>query len=136
MRSAGQSNNFAGLFNKYGFSTNQLADISSDYTLIVWWASSMRNMAVALSALLVYTAQNPQGDQEDNTFKKLRSNLAHTMATVSKNTMNQFSEPWGMLATDLASGQRSQKSLQLICARLALALPNSSAPLAKAAVTS
>jgi hypothetical protein len=132
MRSAGQSNDFGGLFSNYAFNTNQLADIFSDYTLIVWWADAMHDMAVALTNLLGYMAQHPQWDPQDNAFKKLRSSLDQTMATVSKNTKAQFAEPWGLLAMDLASGQRSAKGLQLICSRLTLALSNSG-PQAKGA---
>jgi hypothetical protein len=135
MRSAGQSNDFGGLFSNYAFNANQLADIFSDYTLIVWWAGAMHDMAVALTSLLGYMAQHPQWDPQDNTFKKLRSSLDQTMATVSKNTKTQFAEPWGLLAMDLASGQKSAKGLQLICPRLTLVL-SSSGPQAKAALMS
>jgi len=127
MRKAGQPNNFGGVFNSFGFNANQLADINSDYTLIVWWADAMHDMAVALSTLLGYIAQHPQWDPQDNAFKKLRSNLDDTMAEVSKNTKDQFAEPWGLIAMDLASGRKSAKELQLICARLALALSSSGA---------
>jgi hypothetical protein len=135
MRSQGQANDFGGLFGSYGFNTNQLADIGSDYTLIVWWADAMHDMAVALSNLLSYMAQHPQWDPQDNAFKRLRSSLDQTMATVSKNTKDQFAEPWGLLAMDLASGQKSAKGFQLICPRLTLALSNSGAQ-AKAALMS
>jgi hypothetical protein len=135
MCSAGQGNDFGGLFSAYAFNTNQLADIVSDYTLIVWWAEAMHDTAVALSSLLGYMAQHPQWDPQDNAFKKLRSSLDQTMATVSKNTKAQFAEPWGLLAMDLASGQRSAKGLQLICSRLTLALSNNG-PQAKAALGS
>jgi hypothetical protein len=135
MRSAGQGNDFGGLFSNYAFNTNQLADIFSDYTLIVWWAGAMHDMAVALSSLLGYLAQHPQWDPQDNAFKKLRSSLDQTMAKVSKNTKDQFAEPWGLLAIDLASGHKSTKALQLICPRLTLALSNSG-PQAKAALMS
>jgi hypothetical protein len=135
MRSQGQANVFGGLFSNYAFNTNQLADIGADYTLIVWWANAMHDTAVALSSLLGYMAQHPQWDPQDNVFKKLRANLDKTMATVSKNTKDQFAEPWGLLAMDLASGQRSAKGLQLICPRLTLALSNSGGQ-AKAALMS
>ena len=135
MRSAGQSNDFGGLFSNYAFNTNQLADIFSDYTLIVWWAGAMHDTAIALTNLLGYMVQHPQWDPQDNAFKKLRSSLDQTMATVSKNTKSQFAEPWGLLAMDLASGQRSAKGLQLICSRATLALSNGG-PQAKAALGS
>lgn len=127
MRSAGQANDFGGLFHKYAFNSNQLADIGSDYTLIVWWADAMHDMAVSLSSLLGYIVQYPEWDPQDNVFKKLRSNLDETMAKVSKNTKDQFAEAWGLLVMDLASGQKSVKGLQLICPHVTLALSNSGA---------
>ena len=135
MRSSGQANDFGGLFNNYAFNSNQLADIGSDYTLIVWWSGAMHDMAMALASLLGYMAQHPQWDPQDNAFKRLRSGLDKTMAEVSKTTKQQFAEPWGLLAMDLASGQRSAKSIQLICPRLTMVLSNSGAQV-KAAATS
>jgi hypothetical protein len=132
MRAAGQPNDFGGLFNQNNFSANQLADICADYTLIVWWAGSMHNMAVALSNLLTYLAQHPQWDPEDNGFKQRRSKLDQTMASVSKNTKDEFAEPWGLVAMDLTSGQKADKTLQLVCPRITLALSNRP-PQAKAA---
>jgi hypothetical protein len=124
MRANGQANNFGGLFNKYAFNANQLADICSDYTLIVWWAAAMRDMAAALSAMQSYLAQHPQWDPQDNTFKRLRSNLEQTMASVTSNTRDEFAEPWGLLAMDLASRQKSAKTLQLVCPRITLVVSN------------
>jgi hypothetical protein len=127
MRTNGQANDFGGLFSKYAFNANQLADICSDYTLIVWWADAMRDMAVALSAMQSYLAQHPQWDPQDNTFKKLRSSLEQTMASVSSNTRDEFAEPWGLLAMDLASRQKSAKTLQLVCPRVTLVVSNTGA---------
>jgi hypothetical protein len=127
MRTNGQANEFGGLFSKYAFNANQLADICSDYTLIVWWADAMRHMAVALSAVQSYLAQHPQWDPQDNTFKKLRLSLEQTMTSVSSNTRDEFAEPWGLLAMDLASGQKSAKTLQLVCPRITLVISNAGA---------
>jgi hypothetical protein len=125
MRTNGQANDFGGLFNKYAFNANQLADICSDYTLIVWWADAMRNMASALSAMQSYLSQRQHWDPQDNTFKKLRSHLEQTMASVSSNTRDEFAEPWGLLAMDLASCHKCAKTLQLVCPRITLVGSNS-----------
>jgi hypothetical protein len=132
MRLNGQANDFAGLFNEYGFNANQLRDIGSDYTLIVWWAGAMSGMAVALSNLLAYVAQHPQADAK---FKELRASLDSAMGQVANHTQSQFAEPWGLLAMDLASGQKAKKSLQLVCPRVVLAL-SSGGVSTKAASTS
>jgi hypothetical protein len=113
-------NDFSGLFNSMHFNTVQLNDISDDYTLIVWWAGAMHKMGVSLAALLGYLAQHPQWDPEDNAFKSLRSDLEKKLASVAADTKSQFSEPWGLLAMYLASGQLASKSLRIICAKLTL----------------
>lgn len=122
MKSIGQPNNFGGIFDKYSFNDNQLADITSDYTLIIWWSEAMSKMANALFALLTYIGQNPQWDPQNNTFKALRVALDKTMASVTKNTQDQFAEPWGLLVMYLASERQCSATLQLICSKLALTL--------------
>jgi hypothetical protein len=122
MLQAGQPNNFGGLFSQNNFNANRLADITEDFTVIVWWAESMHNMAQALANVLTFLAQHPQSDPQDNTFKQLRAKLDQTMASVAKNNKDEFAEPWGFVAMDLASGQRSAKTLELICPRVSLVL--------------
>jgi hypothetical protein len=122
MLQAGQPNNFGGLFSQNNFNANRLADITEDFTVIVWWAESMHNMAQALANVLTFLAQHPQSDPQDNTFKQLRAKLDQTMASVAKNNKDEFAEPWGFVAMDLASGQRSAKTLELICPRVSLDL--------------
>ena len=118
MKAAGQPNDFGGLFESQGFNANQLADIASDYTLIMWWAPAMSSMGAALARLLTFIANNPQTDPENNTFKTLRADLERTMSAVSQNTQSQFGEPWGLLALDLASGQQAATTLKISCPRL------------------
>jgi hypothetical protein len=132
MRSNGQANDFAGLFNGRGFNVNQLRDIGSDYTLIVWWAGAMSGMAAALSNLLTYVAQHPQADAK---FQQLRASLDSAMGQIANHTQSQFAEPWGLLAMDLAAGQKATKALQLVSPRIVLALSSGTSP-AKAASTS
>jgi hypothetical protein len=123
MRQVGPPNNFSDLFSPSKFNPVQLSYISGDYTLIVWWADAMSRMAGALYNLLAFMSQYPQWDPENNAFKTLRSNLDSTMGDVTRNTQNRFSEPWGLVAMDLASGQKGDKVLQLVCPRITLALP-------------
>lgn len=121
MKVAGQPNNFGGLFRNLGFNANQLADIVSDYTLIMWWAPAMRSMGEALATLLNFIAGNPQWDPESDAFKKLRSDLDNRMAAVARNTQSQFGEPWGLLALDLASGRNAVTTVKISCPKLTLA---------------
>jgi hypothetical protein len=121
MKRTGQPG-FAMLFADRGFNPNQLAAITSDYTLITWWASSMRRMGEALAQIQTFFATHPGVDRECNTFKQLRTKLEQVMASVVGNTQEQFGEPWGMLAMDLASGQQASTTLQLITPRVTLSL--------------
>jgi hypothetical protein len=118
MKAVGQPNSFGGLFANQGFNANQLADITSDYTLIMWWAPAMCSMGEALAHLLTFMTQNPHWDPENNTFKKLRTDLENKMAAVAKNTQSQFGEPWGLLALDLASGQKAVTTVRISCPKL------------------
>jgi hypothetical protein len=117
MQQAGQPG-FPNLFAARGFNLNQLADITSDYTLITWWASSMHHMGEALAAIRAFLAMHPGVDRENNTFKQLRRNLENAMASVVSNTQAQFGEPWGLLALDLTTGQQATTSVQLMSPRL------------------
>ncbi|HUI41983.1 MAG TPA: hypothetical protein VL523_08445 [Terriglobia bacterium] len=116
----GQPNGFGGLFDESVVGANQLGDITSDYTLIEWWAGAMSSMGVALAALTAYVARNPKWDPQDSTFKKLRSDLDSAMAKVAANTQNQFAEPWGLLAMDLAAGQKADTTVRIRCPQLNL----------------
>jgi hypothetical protein len=121
MKHTGQPG-FSTLFADRGFDLNQLADITSDYTLISWWASSMRRMGEALAQIQTFLATHPGADRENNTFRQLRSKLDQAMASVVSNTQAQFGEPWGVLALDLASGRQSSTRLQLVTPRVTLSL--------------
>jgi len=121
MRHTGQPG-FPTLFGDRGFNPNQLADISSDYTLISWWASSMRRMGEALAQIQTFFATHPRVDLEEKTFKQLRNKLDQAMASVVGNTQAQFGGPWGVLALDLASGQQASTRLQLVTPRVTMSL--------------
>ena len=58
----------------------------------------------------------------ENTFKERRNNLEDAMTSVVSNTQAQFGEPWGILALDLASGQRASTTLQLVSPRITAVL--------------
>jgi hypothetical protein len=118
MSEAGQPNNFGAVFEEQGFNANQLADITSDYTLIKWWAAAMHAMGVALSALSDFVRHNPAWDPQDPAFKKKRSDLDSALAEVAATTKDQFAEPWGLLAMDLAAGGTAPASARIRCPQL------------------
>jgi hypothetical protein len=122
MKKAGFSNHFGGLFNGRGFNAVDLGNIETDYTYIVWWASTMEGMGLALAKLLGFIAQSPdlKADLKNDTFMNLRKGLDNAMASVTKRVKNEFSEPFGLLAMDLASGQRAATTVQMRSAKLTL----------------
>jgi hypothetical protein len=86
----------------------QLGAITADYSVIVWWAEAMSNAAQKLAELRAFFKANPNPDLENNTFKKLRAQLANHLRTVAADTKDQFGQPWGMIVMDMLSGGRSE----------------------------
>ena len=82
----------------------------------------MHRMGQALAQMIDFIGTNPAADREDNTFKERRNNLEDAMTSVVSNTQAQFGEPWGILALDLASGQRASTTLQLVSPRITAVL--------------
>ena len=121
MKRTGQPG-FPTLFAAKGLNANQLADITADYTLIMWWASAMHQMGDALAQILNFLTSHAGVDRENNTFRQLRITLNDAMAAVVSTTHPQFGEPWGILALDLASGQQATTSLQLVTPKMTLVL--------------
>ena len=108
----------------------QLPLIAGDYVLIAWWATAMAHMAQTLSAARRFFSQSPPPATDSPAFASVQNDLWHKMADVASNTQDRFSDPWGLLAMDLASGQRSVASGQIVSPPLTLtvrreALPNS-----------
>jgi hypothetical protein len=118
----GPPNDFSGLFNGMGFNVVELGGISSDYILITWWSGAMRNTSVSLAGLLAYLKQNPGWSPLDAKFLALRGDLEKKLAAVAAKTQSQFSEPWGLVAMYMASGQQAARSLRLVCTKLTLLL--------------
>lgn len=86
---------------------NLLGAIRSDYTVIMWWSRSMREMGEALAAVREFISQHPGADPEAEPFKELRKKLASKLKEVASNTKSEFGDPWGVIAMDQASGQKA-----------------------------
>jgi hypothetical protein len=117
MKSSGQPG-FRLLDPLRGLSGPQLGAVTADFSVIVWWAEAMEGMAARLAEIRRYLADNPGVDAENNTFKSLRRKLAERLKNVAKDTKEQFSDPWGLVAMDLASGQRAPAKVQVTGAHL------------------
>ena len=96
----------------------QIPVIAGDYVLIEWWATTMAHMAQSLSAAKQFLSQNPPPATESPAFKKVQTDLWRQMADVASKTHDRFADPWGLVAMDLASGQRSVASAQIVSSGL------------------
>ncbi len=95
--------------------------IIADYSVIVWWAEAMQGTANKLAAMLSFLATHPTADDENNDFRKLRSDLANHLQSVATNVREEFGRPWGLLAMFLASGKRAGCRYTLIGRTVTLA---------------
>ena len=107
---------------------SQIPIIAGDYVLIEWWATTMARMAQSLSAAKSFFSQTPPPAPSGAAFQKVQADLWKQMADVARNTHDRFSDPWGMLAMDLASGQQSVASGQIVSPSLTLRVERTPAP--------
>ena len=98
----------------------QIPIIAGDYLLIEWWANTMSRLAVTLSAAKRFFAQKPAPASNSPAFQKAQADLWHRMADVASKTHDRFADPWGLVAMDLASGQHSMASAQIVSPGLTL----------------
>ncbi len=110
MKDVGQPG-FARMDEFRGLTAPQIGAIVADYSVIVWWAGAMSKAAQKLVALQAFFKTNPKPDLENNTFKRLRSDLADHLRAVAADTKDQFGRPWGMIVMDMLSGGRSEASV-------------------------
>ena len=100
----------------------QLPVIAGDYLLIEWWATTMSRLAVTLSAAKRFFTQKPAPASNSPAFQEAQADLWHRMADVASKTHDRFADPWGLVAMDLASGQRSAASAQIVSPGLTLSV--------------
>ena len=115
----GTASNLAPLFPDLRPDT-QIPIIAGDYLLIEWWATTMSRLAVTLSDAKRFFAQEPAPASNSPAFQKAQADLWHRMADVASNTHDRFGDAWGLVAMDLASGQRSMASAQIVSPGLTL----------------
>lgn len=93
--------------------------ISTDYLVIRWWAQEMRQLGEKLAEVRNFLKDNPKLDPENNDFKALRRSLAKHLKHVASRTKEQFGDPWGLVAMDLATGRAAKAKVQVTGARVA-----------------
>jgi len=99
---------------------SEIPIIAGDYVLIEWWAATMARMAQSLSVAKGFFSQDPPPATGTPAFEKVQADLWHQMADVASNTHDRFSDPWGLLAMDIASGQQSLASALMVSPGLTL----------------
>jgi len=82
----------------------------------------MSRLAVTLSAAKHFFAQKPAPASNSPAFRKAQAGLWHRMADVASKTHDRFADPWGVVAMDLASGQRSAASARIVSPSLTLSV--------------
>lgn len=97
-----------------------IADIAGDWFVITNWASAMAEASKTLAAARPWLATHP--DPASPEFESLRARIEKQMASLARETINRFSEPWGIVALDLASDRASQASAELYSSALTLVL--------------
>ena len=106
----------------YGFNSVEIADITGDYSIIMWWSSAMHSMSESLANLLAFLSKTGTQDPTDNTLASLREDLNKKVKAVTQQTHDRFSQPWGLVAMDLASGRWSQTNFTIASPRFNLSL--------------
>lgn len=97
-----------------GFDEAEIQLLTPDFLLIRWWADAMSAMAVALAGILNFIGPRRTVDvMNDPAFQKLRQKLDQALAQVAATAKDDFGEPWGLVAMDLASGRRSTIGLRI-----------------------
>jgi hypothetical protein len=84
-----------------------LGAVTTDYTVIKWWAEAMEEMSEGLAEMRKFLDEHPGIDPENKTFKSKRKKLGSKLKVVVSKTKKQFGDPWGLVAMDQASGGRA-----------------------------
>ncbi len=117
MKDRGQFN-FGPLFP--GVRAPVLGAIVSDYTAIVWWAGAMAGAAQIISALNDLLRATPKPAADQPALVKLRKQLADHLGEVSKDTAEEFGQPWGLVAMNQVANRRAEASIVISSPKLSI----------------
>jgi hypothetical protein len=78
----------------------------------------MSACAKKVAAMRTLMAANP--DPESPQFLALRADLAKKLASVASHSVEQFGQPWGLVAMDRVSGCQAAGKVQIAGSRFAL----------------
>ena len=103
-----------------GLDSVQIGTLAGDYTLITWWAKTMREAGEALEEMDDLFSTDSGPDPGSDEFESRREKLAKKLKSVAEKTKERFGEPWGLVAMDLASGQSAEAEIRVSSNILAL----------------
>jgi hypothetical protein len=95
--------------------------ISSDYLVIRWWAQEMRQLGEKLVEVRNFLKGKPNIDPGNHDLTAVRRDLAEHLKGVASRTKEQFGDPWGLVAMDLATGRTAGAKVQVTGTRVAFA---------------
>jgi hypothetical protein len=95
--------------------------ISSDYLVVRWWAQEMRRLGEKLVEVRSFLKDKPNIDPDNHDLAAVRRNLAEHLKGVASRTKEQFGDPWGLVAMDLATGRAARAKVQVTGTRVAFA---------------
>jgi hypothetical protein len=98
----------------------EMGVITTDYTVIMWWAEAMTEMGKHLVEVRKFIEDNPQAGPEDEKFKKLRKKLASKLTDVAANARSEFGDPWGLVAMDQLTGGKADAETLIVGPTLSL----------------
>lgn len=99
---------------------NVVGVLAADKALIVWWAQELRGTALKLVEIRKAVKANPTAGIDSNVFNGLRRDLAEHLKGVAARTKEEFGDPWGLVATDLATGKAAKVKVRVTGPRVAL----------------
>ena len=94
--------------------------LAADRALIRWWATELRGTAKKLVEIRKAVKANPNAGHDSNVFNGLRRDLAEHLKGVAARTKEEFGDPWGLVATDLATGKAAKVKVRVTGPRVAL----------------
>lgn len=94
--------------------------LAADKALIRWWAQELRGTAEKLVEIRKAVKANPNADPLGNFFNGLRRDLAEHLKDVAARTREEFGDPWGLVATDLATGRAAKVKARVTGPRVSL----------------
>src|SRR6516162_513834 len=103
-----ESGEFARRCEKAGVPRDRVRTVTTDFRDVVWFTNAMVTAGERLKAIDKFLHSNPNVDPENNSFKKLKQQLADKLGEVADTSTVNFGGPWGF-ETMAVLGKASSK---------------------------